>query len=381
MSSTYSSMGQKTLESAVDSNYGSGERVKALGEQLVQELTAAAGAARDSEGALEPMSSYVRYHITDRTPYPCPLPEEPKAHAQLLEEHPDLNTVDGVVDNVMSVYTMVLHAEAEAAEPLDVIRSRLVGYFILYSPTMESLVATAEELRSIQAEQSAGPARSFNSCCYQLGDELLEHFVRPFHKRRCDRSTRFGDAPPKKLTLPEMAEDAPRNPVNARLAALIRDCFRCQVTDTIDLDSVIHIESNNETQWRFWERFGHPELRAELAQTIHRPENVVTFRSDICEMMDDLRFCSKPVNGRKSTFDCVMFGPDADRMNHACGIPERRTFMFHRANTMPTPEVKYLRILATCCFIANLSGALEYNEELTRVVMTGSERCTAPQLS
>ncbi len=105
----------------------------------------------------------------------CPLPDEQTARDHLLREFPCLQRSDDVLQNVMGVYTKVLQAERAAEEDrLDLVRTRLVGYFILHSPTPKALVAFADELRSI-----AGGPELFNHACYQLGDEVLEQFVRP----------------------------------------------------------------------------------------------------------------------------------------------------------------------------------------------------------
>ncbi len=105
----------------------------------------------------------------------CPLPDEQTARDHLLQEFPCLQKRDDVLQNVMGVYTKVLQAERGAEEDrLDLVRTRLVGYFILYSPTPKALVAFVDELRSI-----AGGAEAFKHSCYRLGDEMLEQFVRP----------------------------------------------------------------------------------------------------------------------------------------------------------------------------------------------------------
>ncbi|RDX44651.1 hypothetical protein OH76DRAFT_1486938 [Lentinus brumalis] len=328
----------------------------------------------------------------------CPLPDEQTARDHLLQEFPCLQKRDDVLQNVMGVYTKVLQAERGAEEDrLDLVRTRLVGYFILYSPTPKALVAFVDELRSI-----AGGAEAFKHSCYRLGDEVLEQFVRPFRVRRCDQITRtvVGTDYPSilvKTNMKELLEEAPHDASYARLAALFRDCYRCQVTRTVDYDTFTykpqdrerkHLDGRvgiteprhiipdfdydpcpwkdsplrNELQWKFWERFGHPELRGELSGRIHRPENVVTLRLDICEMVDDLQLCLKPVQGKIGTFDIFVFGRNATRLKEVRGIPDRRTFHLNAAVDIPKPELKYFRILATCCFIANLSGAMEYND-------------------
>ncbi|TFK85112.1 hypothetical protein K466DRAFT_202369 [Polyporus arcularius HHB13444] len=183
--------------------------------------------------------------------------------------------------------------------------------------------------------------------------------------------------------------------------ALLRDCYRCQATGSVDFDTaaftpglrervdarvdvtdVRHIIPDfdydpshwkdsplrNEMQWKFWERFGHPELRAELSGRIHRLENVVTLRADICEMVDDLQLCLKPVQGIKGIFNIFVFGRNATRLKDLRGIPDQKMFYINSSVDIPKPELKYFRILATCCFIANLSGAMEYTDMSSRLV-------------
>ncbi|RPD58293.1 hypothetical protein L226DRAFT_614475 [Lentinus tigrinus ALCF2SS1-7] len=342
-----------------------------------------------------------------------PLPDQPNARTGLLDEFPDLlqSTSDDFLENLLSVYSSVLQAEKAAnACPQDLVRSRLVGYFILYAPTLQALKAIADELRSVQ--RSTADSESFNSACYRLGDELLQQFVRPFRERRCRQSIDYceeEEAPiPEKLSVAEALECAPQNAIIARLTALTRDCFRCEVTGAFDWRNVMfnpnglarkyHDEEfpnaplkmldahhlipdfdcdtsgwhdgwdnqgqplRSEAQWKFWERFGHPELRGELAGKIHRLENIVTLRSDICEMADDLRYCLKPVHGKYGVFDNVMFGPNPDMYKRLHECLGRRIFMVNSAADIPHPKIKYFRIQATCCFIANMSGAIEYND-------------------
>ncbi len=69
------------------------------------------------------------------------------------------------------------------------------------------------------------------------------------------------------------------------------------------------------------------------------------------------------------TFDIFVFGRNATRLKDVRGIPDRRTFHLNAAvDIIPKPELKYFRILATCCFIANLSGAMEYNDVDSQLV-------------
>ncbi|RPD58292.1 hypothetical protein L226DRAFT_614476 [Lentinus tigrinus ALCF2SS1-7] len=348
--------------------------------------------------------------------FACPLPEELNARTHLCDKFPDLRHRDDFLEEPMGLYSKVLQSETAAKDrKSDLIRSRLVGYFILYAPTLQALEATVNELRSLQHDAS----KPFNSACYQLGDELLEKFVRPFRDRRCSECVcHYEDTT--NLSVAKAVERAPQHAVIARLTALLRDCFRCEVTGAFDRDSVLgnprvrtyydnecpnellwstnahHIIPDfdclhpglqgridetteySEAQWKFWERFGHPELRAELAGKIHRLENIITLRSDICEMADDLRLCLKPVHGKNRTYDIVIFGPNPEFYMRVYDCPAQKIHVINTSADIPIPNMKYLDISATCCFIANLSGAIEYKDKSRiishRIVMDDPSR-------
>ncbi|RPD58229.1 hypothetical protein L226DRAFT_572740 [Lentinus tigrinus ALCF2SS1-7] len=348
------------------------------------------------------------------TSFARPLLDEPQAQTHCLDEFPGLHRRQKFLKRLMRVYSSVLQAETAAKErPPDLIRSRLVGYFVLYAPDLKALMAIVNELRSLQRD--AADPESFNDACYRLGDEILDKFVRPFRGQRCDRDTdssevleAWGDdeeeeeVPPSCLA--ELVEQSGRHLASARLAGVLRERYRCPVTGSFDLDSMqdstvlkyleshpdasvtsmcvhhiipdletdlagwdVHFDNgpmSNEDHWRFWERFGHPELREELAGRLHRVENVIMLDRYICQMVDELRLCFKPVHGKVHAFDLVLFGPNADKYKRFLRLPDQKS-MFNTSVDIPKPDLKYLRILATCCFVANLSGAIEYKHYIT----------------
>ncbi len=82
-----------------------------------------------------------------------------------------------MVDETTTVYYKVLEVESTTIEPLDLVKTRLVGYLILYSPTFKSPAAVVKLLgEPLSASAAAG---AFREVCYALGNELLEQFVRP----------------------------------------------------------------------------------------------------------------------------------------------------------------------------------------------------------
>ncbi|TFK80612.1 hypothetical protein K466DRAFT_591737 [Polyporus arcularius HHB13444] len=255
---------------------------------------------------------------------------------------------------------------------------------------------------------------AIDQVCYELGNELLEQFVRPFMRRRFETSAYDSgdeyDSDEEKSKRPRvsvMLEQAPQNARYAKMVTLYRDVFRCKLTDTFDVCSLVYMPLaqrifsetegaeagqiynrhiipdlaadglvSNEPLWDLFAKLGLPELRAELADGIHRLENMLTLRADVCGLMDDLNLCLTPVKGKADgNYNVVLFGKYAEERESVRGLPEKKAFWLSRR--VPNPSTKYLRIHATCSYIAHYSGAIEWSEDgvISRVIRVGDDQC------
>ncbi|PIL28033.1 hypothetical protein GSI_09884 [Ganoderma sinense ZZ0214-1] len=314
--------------------------------------------------------------------------------------------------NARSLYgTLLLPAEdaaMAAGNKVEVIYSRVVGYLLLHPPSEAARATVTLELASCNKDGEPFLA------VYGLGAMYLKLLIQIFKKTRgrtpvpsYHSSRHFFD--PIRDDYLQNVRATPRDHSSAKAAGLVRDDYRCMLTDGVDEkygtilpddDSpttrtwCCHIfpdslGNNNQvavggtgaeerqvaTVWTILEQFGYGDVCDQLkpdteGTNLHRMENVMTLDMVVHERFDDLRLWLEEVPDKlKPTFnyqrqqrDCYYVRLAEPLTHRSTGMPERVQFVAHSDHPLPSP--RFLQIHAACCRVAHLAGAAEHLDEI-----------------
>ncbi|KAI0364614.1 hypothetical protein BV20DRAFT_1057101 [Pilatotrama ljubarskyi] len=189
-----------------------------------------------------------------------------------------------------------------------------------------------------------------------------------------------------------LLQGRPQDYLTARRQALVRDGFRCMLSGMLDIthraavrtcdseptdllrccyilppvEAVGHSdvagdprEEHLTNAWTMLERFGFPHIKEQLCgANVHPLENVMTLGPrDATPIREDEATSQAHLHNIKLaptlTYANLRLKPDAQ-------------VQFVAREDLPLPNPEYLRIRATCCRIAHISGAAQYADEVLR---------------
>ncbi|KAF8645646.1 hypothetical protein AX16_007677 [Volvariella volvacea WC 439] len=256
-------------------------------------------------------------------------------------------------------------------------------YLLLYALTQYAVSFVAEEITRCTDYEEV----------MQLGDKYKRNFIHAFWLHRTSkRTSSFRFTRHGRLvsfdTVQDMMHDQPRfgkhpkNYVQAKGSALIRDDFRCQLTRTIDWSSFhasqelrecVDSKSVSKTEYcyifpgslppslddkdedlrEFWvtlSHFGYPEIQEELAgENVNSLKNILTLLYVLYRLLRELKLWFEPTT------------PIPEGFREAFQIPS--TVEFQTEHDLDLSSAKYLAIHAACCKIAWLSGEITFPDE------------------
>ncbi|KAI0717850.1 hypothetical protein C8T65DRAFT_737652 [Cerioporus squamosus] len=293
----------------------------------------------------------------------------------------------------------------DRASAINAICARIVSYLLLHPVGDNPAIFVSEVL------SENGPG-DFSAKIYEIG-KLYKDYVIPLFKQHKNAPSTPGEHPSRrsfdfanKLILEDSSFFHPPRLSMLRLyhsfdpcalgsdasKALIRDAYRCQVTNKVDgpsmaaglvetapstitecahifseslgfLESRDHEAEENlvATAYDTLNRFGYTGIQQELVGLkIHRLENVLTL-DVLHRWFDFMAMWFEAIEGKPHTYRIETrrpFVPDEH-------FPREVTFTSTSEN-LPLPSPDYLRIHAACCRIAHLSGAAEYLGKIYR---------------
>ncbi|KAF8147267.1 hypothetical protein B0H34DRAFT_785840 [Crassisporium funariophilum] len=267
----------------------------------------------------------------------------------------------------------------------DLVYIRILGYLIHFVPTDLGLRVVVTEI------VSAGT----DCALLDVGKMYYDHYLRTFRANKGRTPTPSNHASrPSFDTVAHMIndtlDDAPQSHSTAKKHALIRDRYRCVVTGTYDIRSILDIrelketfgkdrsvktdgtqcahifsESTNSdiepgsekrdyaaTMWAVMSRFGCPGLPDELnGSKVHRLENVMTVVPKFHLVFDLLKAWLVATNVENK------YKLEAAEPFILNEYPEYVTFTTPDPVKYPVPSPAYLAIHAACAQVAHLSGA------------------------
>ncbi|KAF8639378.1 hypothetical protein AX17_001534 [Amanita inopinata Kibby_2008] len=275
------------------------------------------------------------------------------------------------------------------SDPKILIYARILGYLILEGPSDEACTIVAKEVLSCVDEDALTANGKF----------YFDHFIRPFKKEKCCTPTPSSHSSQSSFDIgmrdnfltPQIIE-APQNHRDAKTNALIRDSYCCVVTGYIDLQFARHFKPGTgdvvcvgtncahifdeptnthvakgskkleyaTSVWPVLEKFGYRNIFMELnGAGMHHLENVITLTLDLHGLWDSLFLCFEATE-KPNTYR--LWAP------HRCFIaPHYKTiieFTTPDPKKLPLPSPVYLAIHASCCKVANLSGAAQYIQKI-----------------
>ncbi|TFK83085.1 hypothetical protein K466DRAFT_590014 [Polyporus arcularius HHB13444] len=302
--------------------------------------------------------------------------------------------------NARSVYGHALVAERQAVEShtqgdesaaTKVICARIVGWLLLH-PFGDTPAPFVLEFVNMWGD--------FNAKVYELG-ELYMQYVIPLFKQHKPASLTFSSPPTRssferlRNAIDQQVVPSPRDHKHAKAQALIRDRYRCKLSNRLDSasfgaglvemtpqdtetfathcahifpESLGFLEGRDPeakknylvTAYTMLNKFGCTNIQQELTGVnIHRLENVMTLEVNVHYHFDKLLVWLEAVEGRPHTYRIVTQKP------YFGNFPDEVTFTSPHAH-LPQPSPRYLRVHAACCRIAHMSGAAEYIDKIYR---------------
>ncbi|KIM35294.1 hypothetical protein M413DRAFT_32599 [Hebeloma cylindrosporum] len=261
------------------------------------------------------------------------------------------------IADIVSTYNICLSLEKSLQLAVDkgedvgnnLIYIRILGYLMHYMPTDRGLRKLIEEINSCVDD----------SALLGVGNVYYDQFIRAFRANRNPNQTYFASPAVFDTSDSDIADgsldEAQQSHASATQKALLRDGYRCVVTQIHDSNSIIrhkipqaiqsfdadpdqklvftygtHIIAkssngnigNDEdkrnyegTMWAVMERFGYDTLPEELnGSKIHRLENVMTLSSDVHQYFDQLSIWFTAIPGIPNKYKLESSYPQLLRM-------------------------------------------------------------------
>ncbi|CAE6460738.1 hypothetical protein ACGC1H_005326 [Rhizoctonia solani] len=283
---------------------------------------------------------------------------------------------------VQTAYLRILPLERTHARHM-----RILGYMMIHAPVEEG---------------RADVARSINECStdlevVELGQHYFQYFVKYF-QTLANKPTPTPSNHPSRPSVDARRDailasiqQAPASHSEAKDYALIRDNYRCLLTGTVDVrvysDSpqlqeqlatgplpplgtteCCHIlpqfigqnishhsgrRNNAANVWTVVQAYGGIPSEQVNGPGIHHLRNILTLRSDIHNVFDQLLLWLDPVEGQANTYNVRRKFPTL------CYPEVPPIVSFSPDSGLPTPDPQYLALHAACARVVHLSGAAE----------------------
>ncbi|KAH8919308.1 hypothetical protein BT69DRAFT_1284910 [Atractiella rhizophila] len=286
------------------------------------------------------------------------------------------------------------------------INVRILGRILEFCPTQIGKNKIATEVFTALKEVKTKDLHSSAShdALSNLGEFYDRFFIRSFRKAK-GSTTQMSGHPSRPSfdhesdLMKELLVGCPKDHRQAKESALIRDNLRCILSGKVDhrfapdnlrkdrnnqisppgLTHCAHIfsESTNTNlddehkrnhaanAWAVMDRFGLSEIRRELeGQKIHRLSNILTLDSALHDLFDNLQLWLQPT-AESNVYN--IGAQDEELVFEGYRIP-RSILLSSRNPRLELPNPEYLRVHASCCHIANLSGAVSYLDQMEDVL-------------
>ncbi|KAK0440114.1 hypothetical protein EV421DRAFT_808374 [Armillaria borealis] len=327
-------------------------------------------------------------------PFP-PSSDEYAAYTSCLNLEPLGSSWSRVVDEKQSSRaTMFKFSPGVAA--------RVLGYALIYSPSIKGKACLAEEISSCDGDNELLAGLSY---LYIMA--MIRIFKNPTDEIPTPTSV-HSPRPSFQVTADDIAvllSQPTASSSNAKKLALARDNYRCILSGNVDTNSFdTGLTTVNETEritdiqlghifgelmsncivgmtdaaqkkldWAasaadVVKRFGDISVVEELNQTnIHSAQNTFTVSPEFNGPFDRLRISLQPVGHEDSNaYQINTYPPNRYALY---GLPERVTLMDASASgQIPLPSRRYFQLHDACAKISHLSGGGEVVEQLFRDV-------------
>ncbi|KAI9509931.1 hypothetical protein F5148DRAFT_1011536 [Russula earlei] len=292
--------------------------------------------------------------------------------------------------NYLSAYNVCLnHEEAFAAYENKLRYVRILGFLVLYAPNWTVRHEVVKCIHSRKNESDLTDVGRFFEC----------YVIIPFkkYKGRTPKPSEHPSRPSFEAVKNQVKVDvseAPKDHRDAKRKALIRDNWRCVVTGFVDLNApediiaqseqpprginteCAHIipeatffgvnpKSEENTKLDFsatilavLQRF-HYDISKFNGEKVHSLTNVMTLEKNVHDRFDQLELYFEATS-QKDHYEVKCYGLMPPLFQQFVA------FSTTDPEHLPVPSPELLAFHATCCKVANLSGAAEYIDRVYR---------------
>ncbi|EKM77895.1 hypothetical protein AGABI1DRAFT_129688 [Agaricus bisporus var. burnettii JB137-S8] len=299
----------------------------------------------------------------------------------------------------LSAYQVCLKFEEQLGTTENVRLVRILGYLLLYAPNRAVRDEVAKCIHSHRQKSDLMELGSFFEC------NVIAAFKK--YKDRTPVSSEHSSRSSSETTDSEIT-GPPRNHKDAKYQALVRDNWRCVVTDTLQDGvpasvvkaadppivvaytvcahiipdaTIFNVEPENARYLRFLYRTGalitsviqldcsasilavlkqfHSDIGSFNKEKSHSMANVITMGKNIHDVFERLELYFEATSV-KHHYQVKSFSPYPVH-------PQKRdsvTFSTKNPETLPVPSPELLALHATCCKVAHLSGSAEYIDKV-----------------
>ncbi|KAF8256792.1 hypothetical protein EI94DRAFT_1638264, partial [Lactarius quietus] len=259
------------------------------------------------------------------------------------------------------------HLATQQANNSDVMHARILGYLIIYSPTMIAQQEVVNVINSCGNDYASLSA---------LGLAFFDYYICPYKRNKartpeassCSSQESFEQTEEQML---DSIKEAPKNHYEAKKQALRRDGYRCLITGTYDLrvDSVPDIIVDDQ------QAQAHGGAYTECAHIV--PESTYfndDYSASVLAVLEQFRYNVNNLKGKKVHFliNVMTMQHDAHDFfdlqttlpSHFFKLSDQVTFTTPHPVRLPLPSPELLAVHVACAQVAHLSGASKYIDHI-----------------
>ncbi|KAF8597107.1 hypothetical protein BDV93DRAFT_527673 [Ceratobasidium sp. AG-I] len=311
-----------------------------------------------------------------------------------LPNFDDLRATFACTEGAQAAYERIYNLDAEER-----ISTKILGWMLIHAPSPEGRAYLANSIGRCEDEGKI----------LELGKFHLDHFVNYFKSKR---ATRPPSPYPSESSIEKLRQDisnslvaAPTSHQGAKMQALIRDNYRCQLSGATDstyycsnpdleeaddhtavcetecahiLPSYVNTGIQTDTEKRAFasdvrviaQSFGGISARELSEVGMHSLNNVMTLDVGLGRLFDRLAIWLEPIEGKVNEYTIGKVSPLM-----AVNAPATVKFTNAFTDILPSPDPRYLALHAACAKVVLKSGAakhiyailneLEYTEVLS----------------